>query len=186
MGAKLKEGDFLAPDLTRECGMAQNDGDRVEVGGLSEALELIARAGRIIDEAKRIVGPGQAKDVTVSSVFRFRNTSFRDWLSRSMMERSWRKKFFNPDYFSGEPAWDILLDLAIARLDNKKISVPSACIASGVPATTALRWIAMLEADGQVSRENDYSDRRKVYLSITDGGMKTLYGYFLKIIDQSE
>ncbi|MEZ5655102.1 MAG: hypothetical protein R3E04_04340 [Sphingobium sp.] len=39
----------------------------------------------------------------------------------------------------GEAAWDMLLDLFVSRSENKRVSVSSLCIASGVPATTALR-----------------------------------------------
>ena len=40
------------------------------------------------------------------------------------------------DELFGEPAWDILLDLYIANVENKPVSVSSACIGSAAPPTT--------------------------------------------------
>ncbi len=59
-------------------------------------------------------------------------------------KRRLRERMFgNPDLFA-DPAWDILIDLFIASEEGRKISVSSACIASAVPTTTALRWIKIL------------------------------------------
>src|SRR5579859_3746078 len=46
--------------------------------------------------------------------------------------------------------------------------VSSACIASGAAATTALRWLARLEAEGLVVRRRDTGDGRRTFLDITD------------------
>jgi hypothetical protein len=51
-----------------------------------------------------------------------------------------RSQHFVPALFA-DPAWDILLDLAAARIDGRMVAVSSLCIAAAVPATTALRWI---------------------------------------------
>lgn len=54
--------------------------------------------------------------------------------------RQSRIRFFGNDLFA-DPVWDMLLDLAVARVEHRRVSVTSLCIASGVPTTTALRWI---------------------------------------------
>src|SRR5688500_844664 len=54
------------------------------------------------------------------------------------------------DELFGEPAWDMLLDLFIAAHENRGVSVTSACLASSVPETTALRWLQLLENKGLV------------------------------------
>lgn len=68
----------------------------------------------------------------------------------------------------GEPAWDILLDLFIARETDRQISISSACIAAGVPGTTALRWLSVLEQRGLVERLADPGDRRRFHLRLSD------------------
>jgi hypothetical protein len=43
-----------------------------------------------------------------------------------------REQFFGPDLFA-DPAWDILLDLYAARLEQQRVAVSSLCIAAAVP-----------------------------------------------------
>jgi DNA-binding MarR family transcriptional regulator len=68
----------------------------------------------------------------------------------------------------GEPAWDILLDLFIAREAGRRVSVSSACIAADVPPTTALRWLSVLEQRGLVKRRADPSDGRRIHIELSD------------------
>jgi len=76
------------------------------------------------------------------------------------------RKDFLPLSIFGEPAWDILIDLFIAESDDQNITVSSACIASQVPSTTALRYIAMMEKEGLVRRSPDERDQRKIHLTL--------------------
>jgi len=70
----------------------------------------------------------------------------------------------------GEPAWDILLCLLAASRENAEVSVSSACFASGVPATTGLRWVARLEERGLIERVDDPFDRRRTLLQLSEKG----------------
>jgi DNA-binding MarR family transcriptional regulator len=74
----------------------------------------------------------------------------------------------------GEPGWDILLDLVIQQSRSNTVSVTSAGIASGVPATTALRWIQQLEQEGLIERLPSSIDRRVQYLKLTQCGLKIM------------
>jgi hypothetical protein len=65
------------------------------------------------------------------------------------------------------PAWNILLDLYIALIENRHISVSSACIGSGAPSTTALRYISALTEAGLIARIEDIHDKRRVFLQLT-------------------
>lgn len=67
-----------------------------------------------------------------------------------------------------DPAWDMLLDLFAARAEKSNISVSSACVASGVPASTALRWLSELERLGLVIRTRDERDGRRSFVRISD------------------
>jgi hypothetical protein len=85
---------------------------------------------------------------------------------RHYKSRRMRDNIFGmPDLF-GEPAWDMLVDLFIAGEEGKKISVSSLCVASAVPMTTALRWIAILESRALIERTADALDARRWYLSL--------------------
>jgi len=75
--------------------------------------------------------------------------------------------FGEKDLFS-DPCWDILLDLFIAHRRNQDISVTSACLAAQVPATTALRWMTVLEKLGLIERQKDTADSRRRFVRLTD------------------
>jgi hypothetical protein len=65
-----------------------------------------------------------------------------------------------------DPAWYILLDLFVARHQGREMGVSSVCIGSGVPSTTALRWIKVLEDRGMIGRRSDPGDGRRVLLAL--------------------
>lgn len=94
-------------------------------------------------------------------------------------QRQRRAEIFRGDLFA-DPAWDMLLDLTAARVEHKRVSVTSLCIASGVPATTALRWIALLVESGLVQRTEDDRDRRRAFISLSDLGADLMAKYFEK------
>lgn len=88
--------------------------------------------------------------------------------------RRQRDKMFGGNMF-GEPAWDILLELFASERTGRKLSVSGACYASGVPLTTALRWIARLESQGWIRRVGDCSDKRRSWLVLTEGTEHKMY-----------
>lgn len=87
-----------------------------------------------------------------------------------------RVEFFDAGLFS-EAAWDILLDLFVATIDGKRVSVKSACLAASCPPTTALRWIAILEGKGFILRSEDPRDQRRSWLSLTEKGDSRMRSY---------
>jgi DNA-binding MarR family transcriptional regulator len=86
---------------------------------------------------------------------------------RIVKKRAEREELFGLGLFT-DPAWDVLLDLFIAREAGRKISISSVCVAARVPASTALRWIRELERRKLVVRITDAADRRRSYLVLTD------------------
>ena len=92
-----------------------------------------------------------------------------------------RNAIFKNDELFGEPAWDILLDLYIANVDNKSVSVSSACIGSAAPPTTGLRWLGVLSEQGLIAREHDPEDQRRVLVRLTDKGLAAMDQYFASL-----
>ena len=84
--------------------------------------------------------------------------------------------FQDPALF-GEPAWDILLDLAMHEGQGRQVSITGACIGSGVPLTTALRWITVLDQKGLIARLPDPLDQRRTFVSLTGLGRALLRTY---------
>ena len=99
---------------------------------------------------------------------------------RLIRQRQLRARFFDGDLFA-DPAWDMLLDLTAARAEKAKVSVTSLCIASGVPPTTALRWIGQMTQAGLLTRIEDKSDRRRAFVALTDVAAEGMSRYFAEL-----
>lgn len=113
----------------------------------------------------------QSHQETADDLPRLRAAALEEYRCRKS-----RYKYVKSQLFS-EPGWDILLDLFVARIDGKRISVTSACAASDCPPTTSLRWISVLESDGLVVRASDSSDGRRYWVMISDSGFRSMTEY---------
>ena len=72
-------------------------------------------------------------------------------LSNAIKAQAARRKFFG-DSIANNPSWDVLLDLYEKSFSQRAVPVKSLCIASGVPATMALRRLNELVETGFVRR----------------------------------
>lgn len=91
--------------------------------------------------------------------------------------RRLRDQFFAAELFA-DPAWDMLLDLYAARLEGRRVSVSSLCIAAAVPPTTALRWIGTMHDAQLFGREPDPTDKRRAHITLTERAAGGMRGYF--------
>ena len=102
-------------------------------------------------------------------------------LARSIIQaRALRRRFFDGEMFS-DPAWDILLELYALKCEQVRISVSKLSVAAGVPATTALRWIDKLEADGLVVRCDDPFDGRRNWVELSDSACNDMRSYLAQV-----
>lgn len=99
---------------------------------------------------------------------------------RILRQRQLRSRYFAGNLFA-DPAWDMLLDLTAARVEHARVSVSSLCIASGVPPTTALRWIAQMTEAGLFCREEDDTDRRRAFIALSDTAADAMARYFAEL-----
>jgi hypothetical protein len=83
----------------------------------------------------------------------------------------------------GDPAWNILLDLILASLEDRKVAVSSACIVAGVATTTALRLITRMVDDGVLIRVPDEDDGRRHFLAIEPTVERALKNYISDLAD---
>lgn len=95
-------------------------------------------------------------------------------LAKGLYQLRRRRDFHFGQSLFFDPAWDILLELYAAELTGRRVSVSSAGLASSVPATTALRWIKQLEDSAFIRREADADDRRRVYLRLSEEGLRKM------------
>lgn len=101
-------------------------------------------------------------------------------IRRLQKARKSRSNFFGEDLFA-DPAWDLLLELYANKLGQQRTSLSQASNASGVPMSTALRWMVALEQRDLVVREKDPLDARRAWLSLTPLGASLMHRYFMRI-----
>ena len=91
--------------------------------------------------------------------------------------RRMRDQFFESDLFA-DPAWDMLLDLMAARIDQVHVAVSSLCIAAAVPPTTALRWIKRMTHEGLFERVADPHDGRRIFIRLSESAAQGVARYW--------
>ena len=119
---------------------------------------------RVIEPAPRGDLPDVSAD-TVRSIIRARRL---------------RARFFPEELFA-DPAWDMLLDLLQAEIAHLRVPVSSLCIAAAVPATTALRWLKTMVANGLFIRRADPHDGRRVFVELSPDASRALRRYFAEV-----
>jgi len=83
----------------------------------------------------------------------------------------------------GEPAWDMLLGLYLTD-GGQRQTITTLTEHSGVPPTTALRWIEYLAAQGLAIRRPHVTDGRASQIEITDKGREALDNYFSALLEK--
>mgnify|MGYP000533644785 CR=1 FL=1 len=61
--------------------------------------------------------------------------------------------------------WDMCLDIYICDLKNEQITVSSVAHSSGIPMTTAMRYINVMAEEGLLEKTPNPSDNRMVFVS---------------------
>jgi len=90
--------------------------------------------------------------------------------------RNRRMEYFPAEMFA-DPVWDMLLDLVHCELTDQRVSTTNLCHAAKVPATTALRYIAMLSAQGMLVRRPDPLDGRRVFIELSRKALDSIFQY---------
>jgi DNA-binding MarR family transcriptional regulator len=104
------------------------------------------------------------------------NHSTGDVLRLLLEVRRLQNRHFPTNFFAG-PAWDMLLDLMDARQAGRPVSVSSLGAGVDTSATSALRWIGVLQEAGLVRRIPDPEDRRRVLVELTEEGCHRMEVY---------
>ena len=109
------------------------------------------------------------------------NGTLNDLVEIKNIVQARRKRAQHFGEIFADPAWDILLSLARAEIEQKRVTVSELGLAAVVPMTTALRWIKTLTANGAVERRPDIHDRRRVYIELSAQASKTMKSYLCDI-----
>lgn len=169
-----------------------SDHDRMSLLRLTEQVSQIAQ------QLETLSGPADDGAVVKASAFSFDGNGARDpaaqrltrktrpalpdprLVRKVIRQRQMRGRIFQSDLFA-DPAWDMLLDLTAARVEHKRVSVTSLCLASGVPPTTALRWINQMTDMGLFCRAEDDSDRRRAFVTMSEKACDAMAQYFAEV-----
>lgn len=183
-------GRLLTANGSRVCELSTHD--RMSLLRLTEQVSQIAQ------KLETLSSPTAQGNAVAASAFSFDGEGTRDPASQRLVrntrpalpdprlvrkiirQRQLRARFFEGDLFA-DPAWDMLLDLTAARAEHKRVSVTSLCIASGVPPTTALRWISQMTDVGLFSRAEDETDRRRAFITLSDKAVEAMAHYFAEV-----
>ena len=131
---------------------------------LSSVSALSARMGSSFSEALRhLIALAESADPKSMAVPRDR----RDFARRVLRVRQQRNVILGADSFR-DPAWDMLLDLYVQDSGHAGTMISALCIASGVPQTTALRYIYRLAQLGLVRITDHPTDQRRTMVSLSN------------------
>ena len=145
---------------------------RQSLPALDQVEKLTAQILKVVADSLSAVGPatGSAQPPDPSQ------PSTPEALRQVIKRRRAREICFPSGLFA-DPAWDILLDLTVARIEGQDLSVTDVCVAAAVPQTTALRWIGTLEREGLIDRIPDPRDSRRVIVRLSSGGWARMENY---------
>ncbi|WP_162233303.1 MarR family winged helix-turn-helix transcriptional regulator [Sphingomonas sp. Leaf33] len=91
-------------------------------------------------------------------------------LANAYETRGTRRDLFGHNMLA-DPAWDMLLALALAACDRREMTVGELCASGRTSMTTALRVIDYLSDRKLVSRRPNPFDRRSILLAISETGL---------------
>lgn len=90
--------------------------------------------------------------------------------ARAEIERIRMRQRILGDCLRGDPAWEILLDLA----DAGSLKTSAVGGSTRVPPTTTLRYLAQFENEGLIERVGGHSDARLSLVSLTQAGREAV------------
>lgn len=141
---------------------------KVDADGLARAVDTF-----MFDESGPAVALAASGEVPTG------DAALAAYAESLYQERRRRSRHF-PLHLFAEPAWDILLDLFVNGVRHRAISMTSACIAGGIPATTGLRWLGLLEKEGLLLRETSGDDARVTLVRLSERGMDAVRNYLIE------
>lgn len=139
-------------------------------------LECTARSGQ-----SPIAPPGGVSEATAdqdpsSPMLRER---YADQLRAIIHARAQRFNYFPRELFA-DPSWDILLELALAEHEQRRISVYQLYEKTRVPPSTAARWIKALADNGLISRRDCHLDGRMKYIELSRSGSEKMRSFLMR------
>jgi DNA-binding MarR family transcriptional regulator len=144
-------------------------------------LELRKEVSRIATTLARLAMESNTRPLDAGSVDGVDVPEVSPEIVASMIRARRRREFHFPKELLADPAWDMMVELLHAELLQQRVQVSRLCVATGVPATTALRWLKTLVKHGLAVRRPDPLDQRRVYVELSPRGSAALRRYFAEL-----
>ena len=119
---------------------------------------------------------GQARDAQALRIGAPR-PALANQVAFNIQMRRTRKSHFGGAPLTG-PAWDMMLDLRLAKTHGRELSASDLATGAGVPLSSGLRMIGALETHGLAKRSIDARDRRRSIVRLTESGAERMATYF--------
>ena len=101
-------------------------------------------------------------------------------------QRRHRNRLFGTFGRFGEPEWDTLLDLYVARAGSVDVSLSSACIGTMIPAVkTALRYLSLMVEQGILESYQLPADSRLTYVRLSERSTVLMNRHLSYLLAQS-
>jgi len=124
---------------------------------VAEELQFMAK--RLLQISQDAVGEGVGEGHAIGDDGKIGDDAILAAAKALVQARRRRERHFSSNLL-GEPAWDMLLELAISAVTGARLNTTSLCAASGAPFSTALRTMRLLETEGFLRRTRARDDRR--------------------------
>ena len=150
--------------IERRRSVTAHDGKRLEQAALFLANQWDCPVETAVDRIEALAALALPSEAALPAVLR-----------SALKLRGRRNARLGVDLFR-DPAWDMLLELLAAHHEQRAVSVSGLCFASGVPATTALRYVERLVDEGLIVRSGDYGDQRRSLVELAPDRVATVEG----------
>lgn len=173
---RLEAADFLRKPVTRsELAMAMARAQSTVAAKKNSPEELL-----MIQESdlmNQLIGQLRQARQSSTKVEPTEGLSLEKEIKSYISNRQQRSRYF-PEFALCDTSWNILLDLALAYIQNKPVPVSSACIASEAPISTALRRIRELCDAGLIIRWPDPNDGRRDLVRLSEACFQSIEAFF--------
>lgn len=147
----------------------------------SMARDIMVLADEAEADAMALVGPSLDEIPEKNKHESYSKSKFIDSVEYHLHVRKIREQHFGRKIF-GEPVWDILLELYLSELKDKKVSTSNLILSAPYSSSTALRWIKNLEENNMIFKSPSRIDGRVQYQRISKSAFDKMTKYFESII----
>ncbi len=149
------------------CSIVTIDSIESELAKLRVTMELANEQFEILD--KKLSESGGSSDS--EQIARSRKLPPSDLMARAEQCLQWgRLKSRTLDFGNGlfsDSCWNMCLDIYICGLKDEQVTVSAIAHSSGIPMTTAMRYINVMVEQGLLEKSQNPDDNRMIFVTVS-------------------